>query len=392
MSYVGQIPLPQATEARTSHTVTAAESPKTSFNVQYVPLYLDVFINGVLQDPATDYTATNGTSVNLTTGAVTGDIVSFIARTQTSALVALPLKDSQGNNVLSESSGTVTINNSTIGSNVNFGSIANDSISGDKIHGGTISGVTLDSNTNFGSIANDSISGNKIHGGTISNTTIDNTNTVSINSLNASDILAAVETADKPSDFWSSTYIPVSGLGYLGTQGSYNVSLVSNGYRNSSGQWASLGVNSKAGAASVELNPAGYIYLNAAYTQPTTQSYISTRLLLSQDRLEYNGREIADSGSVSGKGWYVRYYDGTQICFFEGGTNSYTWTFPAAFSTASGIVLVGNARDYTTNPRTVMFGTASSTSVNVQCWTTWNYPASFTLSAVNTQVLAIGRW
>lgn len=120
MSYIGNIPLPQATEARTSHTVTAGESPKTSFNVEYVPSYLDVFINGVLQDPATDYTATNGTSVTLTSGAVTGDIVSFIARTQTSALVALPLKDSAGNSILSESGSTVTLANvdtATIGSN-----------------------------------------------------------------------------------------------------------------------------------------------------------------------------------------------------------------------------------------------------------------------------------
>lgn len=115
MSYIGNIPLPQSTEARTSHTVTSGESPKTSFTVSYVPGYLDLFINGVLQDPATDYSATNGTSVTLTSGAVTGDIVSFIARTQTSALMALPLKDSAGNNVLSESGGAVTLANASVG-------------------------------------------------------------------------------------------------------------------------------------------------------------------------------------------------------------------------------------------------------------------------------------
>jgi len=75
---------------------------------------------------------------------------------------------------LKNSSGAEIINSSgSIGSAVDFTNIANNAISGDKIHGGTISGSLLHTDVTFAdvnsSIANDSISGDKIHGGTISN-------------------------------------------------------------------------------------------------------------------------------------------------------------------------------------------------------------------------------
>ena len=41
-------------------------------------LYLDVYQNGVLLKPVTDYAATTGTSVVLTTGATTDDVVEMI--------------------------------------------------------------------------------------------------------------------------------------------------------------------------------------------------------------------------------------------------------------------------------------------------------------------------
>jgi microcystin-dependent protein len=51
---------------------------------------------------------------------------------------------------LKNSSGSEIINSSgSIGSAVDFANIANDSISGDKIHGGTISGSELDSSVSF---------------------------------------------------------------------------------------------------------------------------------------------------------------------------------------------------------------------------------------------------
>jgi hypothetical protein len=48
-----------------------------------------VFVNGVLLN-ASDYTASNGTSVTLAVAAITGDIVEFIAFT-TGSLIQLPI-------------------------------------------------------------------------------------------------------------------------------------------------------------------------------------------------------------------------------------------------------------------------------------------------------------
>lgn len=115
MSYIGQIPLPQATEERIERTATAGQTSFTGLT--YVSGHISTFINGVKLDNS-DFTATDGTTVTLGTGASAGDTVSFVSTTQTSALVALPLKDSAGNNILSESSGVVTLENVTIGDSI----------------------------------------------------------------------------------------------------------------------------------------------------------------------------------------------------------------------------------------------------------------------------------
>jgi hypothetical protein len=64
-----------ATYTRTSFTATAAQTTFTvTYNVGFVQVYLNgVFLNG------TDFTATNGTTVVLATGATAGDIVETVA-------------------------------------------------------------------------------------------------------------------------------------------------------------------------------------------------------------------------------------------------------------------------------------------------------------------------
>ena len=73
-----------ASYTRTSFTATASQ---TTFTVTYTVGYLQVYVNGVLLN-ATDYTASNGTSVVLATGCNTGDIVETIAYTTTTVAVA----------------------------------------------------------------------------------------------------------------------------------------------------------------------------------------------------------------------------------------------------------------------------------------------------------------
>ena len=69
---------------RTTQTATASQ---TTFSVTYIAPYVEVYLNGVLLN-SVDYTATNGTTVVLATGATVGDILDFIAYNATSIAVA----------------------------------------------------------------------------------------------------------------------------------------------------------------------------------------------------------------------------------------------------------------------------------------------------------------
>ena len=74
--YIGNIPVPQATQTRQTFTATASQ---TTFNTAgYSVGYVDVFLNGVKLAPA-DYTATNGSDIILAVGAASGDILEIVA-------------------------------------------------------------------------------------------------------------------------------------------------------------------------------------------------------------------------------------------------------------------------------------------------------------------------
>ena len=92
MAYIGNIPVPQATQTRDRFTAT---SNQTTFATSgYTPNFLDVYLNGVHLD-ASDYTATNGSDVVLDTGAATDDIVEVVAFTAFNVSEKLP--DQTGN-------------------------------------------------------------------------------------------------------------------------------------------------------------------------------------------------------------------------------------------------------------------------------------------------------
>ena len=77
--YIGNIPTPQATQTRDTFTATSGQ---TSFATSgYTPGFLDVYLNGVHLVNGTDYTASNGSDVVLTTGATTGDNLEVVAYT-----------------------------------------------------------------------------------------------------------------------------------------------------------------------------------------------------------------------------------------------------------------------------------------------------------------------
>ena len=64
------------TSERQEYTATSGQ---TSFNATYDVGFVDVYLNGSRLIPSTDFTATNGTTVVLTTGATAGDNVSIVA-------------------------------------------------------------------------------------------------------------------------------------------------------------------------------------------------------------------------------------------------------------------------------------------------------------------------
>jgi hypothetical protein len=76
-AYIGNIPVPQATQTRQTFTATASQ---TTFNtVGYTAGFVDVYMNGVRLVDGTDFTATNGSTVVLTTGAAAGDVIEVVA-------------------------------------------------------------------------------------------------------------------------------------------------------------------------------------------------------------------------------------------------------------------------------------------------------------------------
>ena len=50
-----------------------------TFNSGYTPGYLDVYLNGVKLQDATDFSAADGNTVNLTSTATTGDVLELVA-------------------------------------------------------------------------------------------------------------------------------------------------------------------------------------------------------------------------------------------------------------------------------------------------------------------------
>ena len=83
MAYIGKSPsfgvrnryLYQATAGQTSFTGSDADSKTLTYTDS---LYVDVYQNGVLLKPVTDYASTTGTSVVLVTGASLNDVVEIV--------------------------------------------------------------------------------------------------------------------------------------------------------------------------------------------------------------------------------------------------------------------------------------------------------------------------
>ena len=124
-----------STAASYTRTTFNVSGPTTVFTVAYTVGYVEVYVNGVLLS-ASDYTASNGTSVTLATTAVSGDVVEFIAFT-TGSVIQLPIS------LTSEVTGVLPVANG--GTNASTASIT----SFNNITGYTASGATGTTSTNL---------------------------------------------------------------------------------------------------------------------------------------------------------------------------------------------------------------------------------------------------
>ena len=130
MPYIGKSPhfgvrsryVYQASASQTSFSGSDSNSLTLSYNDS---LYMDVYQNGVLLKPSTDYTATTGTTVVLVTGASLNDVVEMIVYdvfsvnntyTKTEADTRYPFK---GNNSIIRLNGQTISNDITIDSDEN---------------------------------------------------------------------------------------------------------------------------------------------------------------------------------------------------------------------------------------------------------------------------------
>ena len=74
--YIGSAPVPQSVQTRDSFIATAGQ---TSFGTSgYEPNFLDVYLNGIKLH-SSDFTASNGTDVVLSTGAAVNDVLEVVA-------------------------------------------------------------------------------------------------------------------------------------------------------------------------------------------------------------------------------------------------------------------------------------------------------------------------
>ena len=99
------------TSERQTYTATAGQ---TTFSATYDAGYVDVYLNGIKLIDGTDFTATNGSSIVLTTGAALNDTVDIVAY-GTFSLLSTSINDLNDVNTTGVTNGQVLTYNSTSG-------------------------------------------------------------------------------------------------------------------------------------------------------------------------------------------------------------------------------------------------------------------------------------
>ena len=140
--YIGNAPVPQATQTRQTFTATSGQ---TSFaTAGYTAGFVDVYMNGVRLVDGTDFAATNGSDVVLTSGAATGDIIDVLMFTAVDLSTAVGggrYKGERGTLGPAAAAGDIfRVNEQTLNANVTIDATENASATGPLA---VASGVTI---------------------------------------------------------------------------------------------------------------------------------------------------------------------------------------------------------------------------------------------------------
>jgi len=140
--YIGPAPVPQATQTRQTFTATSGQ---TSFaTAGYTAGFVDIYMNGVRLVDGTDFSATNGSDVVLTSGAATGDIIDVVMFTAVDLATAVGggrYKGERGTLGPAAAAGDIfRVNEQTLNANVTIDATENASATGPLA---VASGVTL---------------------------------------------------------------------------------------------------------------------------------------------------------------------------------------------------------------------------------------------------------
>ena len=140
--YIGPAPVPQSTQTRQTFTSTSGQ---TSFaTAGYTAGFVDVYMNGVRLVDGTDFAATNGSDVVLTSGAATGDIIDVLMFTAVDLATAVGggrYKGERGTLGPAAAAGDIfRVNEQTLNTNVTIDATENASATGPLT---VASGVTL---------------------------------------------------------------------------------------------------------------------------------------------------------------------------------------------------------------------------------------------------------
>ena len=146
--YIGNAPVPQATQTRQTFTATSGQ---TSFaTAGYTAGFVDVYMNGVRLVDGTDFAATNGSDVVLTSGAATGDIIDVLMFTAVDLATAVGggrYKGERGTLGPAAAAGDIfRVNEQTLNTNVTIDATENASCAGPLT---LATGVTLTVNGNL---------------------------------------------------------------------------------------------------------------------------------------------------------------------------------------------------------------------------------------------------